>query len=202
MSSHFQGSGPRSNAYSVNKFTNWATFNPFHLEVHHVYRRFDKRIAAAPKTPRIIVLPPTPDFQRPCSEAQIEMKLRKVQPEYLQGLRAIFVLSGTKKQLATWRSRIALVGCYWNKCVFLHAYPWIGRMNLDQINRFYIDDVLLHEIGHHVDRFRDANRATKEGFANYFPVGHERMPASEFIPTANAVVSSPPDLVPFVDGER
>ena len=41
--------------------------------------------------------------------------------------------------------------------------------------------VLAHEIGHHVDRFRDANYKTREGFANFFPFGHDKIPAAELI---------------------
>lgn len=182
MSAHLQGSGPRSNAYSENKFTNWAVFDPFSLEVEAVLARFDKRIAKNPKTPRIVVLPPSADFQKPCNEAQILHQLTRVHSEYLHDLRAIFVLSGTKKQLLTWRSSVAIAGCYWRKCIFLFAYPWIGRMNLDAIARFYLDDVLLHEIGHHFDRFRAAHHATKEGFAQFFPIAHARIPAAELIP--------------------
>jgi hypothetical protein len=182
MSAHFQGSGPRSNAYSENKFTNWELFDPFSLEVKAVHGRFNKRIAAHPKQPRIIVLPPSADFQQPCTESQILHQLTRVQPEYLRELRAIYVLPGTKKQLLTWRSSVAAAGCYWRNCIFLHAYPWIGWMNLDQISRFYLDDVLLHEIGHHADRFRIADHATKEGYARFFPIGHSRVPAAEMIP--------------------
>lgn len=182
MSAFFQGSGPRSNAYSVNKFTNWTPFNPYFMELSTVYARFNKRIAARPSTPRVIVLPPASDFQTPCHEIQIQSQLNRVNPEFLQDLRAVFVLSGTRKQLTTWRSELALVGCYWRCCVFLFAYPWIGRMNLDQMARFYLHDVLLHEIGHHVDRFRDTDSRTKEGYANFFPIGSQRMPAAEFIP--------------------
>jgi hypothetical protein len=182
MSAHLQGSGPRSNAYSENKFTKWAVFDPFSLEMEAVHARLDKRISKNPKSPRVIVLPPATDFQRPCTEEQILRQLARVDPQYLRDLRAIFVLSGTKKQLLTWRSPVATAGCYWRKCVFLFAYPWIGRMRLDQIASFYLDEVLLHEIGHHADRFRRADHATKEGFAQYFPIAHARIPAAELIP--------------------
>ncbi len=182
MSAFSHGSGPRSNAYSVNKFTNQTIFNPFTLEMETVWRRFDRRIALKPSKPLVIALPPARDFQQPCNEMDIRAKLARVQPEFLVDLRAIFVLSGTQKQLRTWRSKVALVGCYWRRCVFLYAYPWMGRMNLDQMRQFYVHDVLLHEIGHHVDRFRHADHATKEGFANWFPIGHDRVHAGEIIP--------------------
>ena len=46
---------------------------------------------------------------------------------------------------------------------------WIYRFTDDAIRRFYLWDVLVHEIGHHVDRFHP-DRSTKrsERFAEWF----------------------------------
>ena len=44
MSAHSQGSGPRSNAYSESKFTNWAVYDPFWMEAKAALKRFDWRI--------------------------------------------------------------------------------------------------------------------------------------------------------------
>lgn len=43
------------------------------------------------------------------------------------------------------------------------------RFNDESLREFYLRDVLIHEIGHHVDRSSSAKKTTKvEGFANWF----------------------------------
>jgi len=44
---------------------------------------------------------------------------------------------------------------------------WV-RIDAHAIRRFYIRDVLLHEIGHHVDRYWMKPNRKKEGFAEWF----------------------------------
>jgi len=48
MSAHSNGSGPRSNSYSENRFTNWSEYEPWWLEVQAVLKRFDGKIAKRP----------------------------------------------------------------------------------------------------------------------------------------------------------
>ncbi len=38
MSAHSNGSGPRSNSYSKNRFTNWSEYEPWWLEVQAVFK--------------------------------------------------------------------------------------------------------------------------------------------------------------------
>ena len=46
---------------------------------------------------------------------------------------------------------------------------WIYRFTDDAIRRFYLWDVLVHEIGHHVDRFHpDRSSKRSERFAEWF----------------------------------
>ena len=36
------------------------------------------------------------------------------------------------------------------------------------LKRFYLEDVLMHEIGHHVDKHNHSTRSEKENFAKWF----------------------------------
>src|SRR6187399_1557697 len=102
MSAHNNGSGPRSNSYSKNRFTNWSEYEPWWLEIQAVFKRFDGRIAKKPAFPKVIELPILLGFIRPCAARRVEARLRSVPSESLVGLRAVFILSGTKKQLKSW----------------------------------------------------------------------------------------------------
>ncbi len=170
MSSHNNGSGPRSNRYSENRFTNWSEYEPWWLEVQSVFKRFDTRIAKKPKFPKIIELEPLEGFIRPCTALEVEAQLGKCVVTFLEGLRAVFILSGTRKQLKSYKPSTAFYGHYWNACVFLHAYPF-GKADLNWLHRFYVRNVLMHEIGHHVDTFNNA-RKERERFANRFAQAH------------------------------
>ena len=44
---------------------------------------------------------------------------------------------------------------------------WI-RFSRESLKKFYLQDVLLHELGHHVDRDADKNGRRSEGFADWF----------------------------------
>lgn len=166
MSAHSNGSGPRSNAYSRNKFTNWSEYKPWWLEIQAVYKRFDGKIAKRPAFPKIIEIKALEGFIRPCSAREVEDQLLRCSPEYLKDLRAVFILSGTVKQLKSWGKATTYCGHYWRECVFLHAYPF-GRSDLDWLRRFYLRDVLIHEIGHHLDTHNET-REKRERFANEF----------------------------------
>lgn len=171
MSAHHQSSGPRSNAYSESKFTNWTLYDPFFAEARTALKRFDSRLATQPTFPRIVRLPPLqPDFFHVCSREQVERRLSRMPSEYLNGLRAVFLLAGTRKQQRCWSSSLYCYGFYWHSCIFLCAYLFdhARHQYIDDLRAFYLDDVLVHEVAHHVDRFRSADRDTKEGFAHAF----------------------------------
>jgi hypothetical protein len=170
MIAHFQSSGPRSNAYSESKFTNWALYDPFFAEARSAYKRFGDRLASQPAFPRVVALPPlAPDFIHPAKRTEVLQRLHRMPPEHLVGLRAVFLLAGTRKQQRSWRTSLGCYGIYWRDCVFLCAHTFhLGDHNLDSIRALYLDDVLVHEVAHHVDRFRAADHDTKEGFAHAF----------------------------------
>lgn len=170
MSAHNNGSGPRSNSYSENRFTNWSDYEPWRLEVQAVFKRFDGRIAKRPAFPKIIELSPHEGFIRPCTASGVEAQLLNISPDFLKELRAVFILSGTAKQLKGWRRSNAFCGHYWRSCVFLHAYPF-GRADLTWLQRFYLRDVLMHEIGHHLDS-RNITHEDRERFAEQFAERH------------------------------
>jgi len=169
MNAASHSSGPRSNAYSGSKFTNWSEYNPFVAEARAALKRHDLKIPLVPKFPRIIVIQPQiSDFLHPCTALQVEIRLKKMPSENLSGLRAVFLLAGTRKQQSFWQKRRAYYGLYGWSCVFLCAYPFdrASRWNLDALRDFYLDEVLVHEVAHHNDRRPGASRKKREGFAN------------------------------------
>ncbi len=170
MSAHSNSSGPRSNRYSGDRCTNWSEYKPWWLEVQAVLKRFDGKIAKRPLFLKIIELHPLDGFIRPCSAHEAEAQLESCSPEFMKGLRAVFILSGTTKQLKSWGRATTFYGHYWKSCVFLHAYPF-GRVELVSLRRFYLRDVLMHEIGHHLDS-KNLSRADREQFAEQFAKPH------------------------------
>jgi hypothetical protein len=134
------------------------------------FKRFDHCIAKKPAFPKIIELPPLEGFIHPCRTKEIEAQLMTCDPNFLKGLRAVFVLSGTTKQLKSRRGSRAFYGHYWNSCIFLHAYPF-GRAELNSLRRFYLRDVLMHELGHHVDT-QNSVKKDREKFAEQFARTH------------------------------
>lgn len=166
MSAHSNGSGPRSNRYSENRFTNWSAYRPWWLEVQAVFKRFDGKIAKQPAFPKIIDLPPLDGFIHPCAAQEVEAQLANCPKQFLKNLRAVFILSGTTKQLQSWGNMTSFLGHYYNRCVFLHAYPF-GRSDLHSLRRFFLRDVLMHEIGHHVDTWNESYE-DREKFAEDF----------------------------------
>ncbi|MES2570216.1 MAG: hypothetical protein V4710_09210 [Verrucomicrobiota bacterium] len=172
MNAMSHNSGPRANAYSKNKFTNRRYYDPFALEVASAFKRFDHKIPENPQNPWIITLPPHPQFLQPCGHGEIDQKIQHIPKSYIEGLRAIFVLSGTNRQLRCWKGNLCCYGWYWRECIFLHAHP------KDSIREYFLNHVLLHEIGHHVDRFRVTDNKTSEGYADWFAVQNSKAPGA------------------------
>jgi hypothetical protein len=175
VSAHFQSSGPRSNAYSESKFTNWTVYDPFFAEARAALKRFDSKIPEAPAFPYVIVLPPQAEvFMHACTRAEVLWKLERLSPESLEGLRAVFLLAGTRKQERSWRSQLGCYGIYWSRSVFLCAPPFNWRANRDRWREFYLGDVLVHELAHHIDRQRLGNKQAKESFAHAYVQKQEK----------------------------
>ncbi len=169
MSAHSQGSRSRSNMYSQDRFTNWSDYDPAWAETQSVFQMFDGRISRKPDFPKVIAIPTLEGFLQCCSPQQVEEKLRQMRPEFIEGLRAVFILGGTQKQLKSWDSSITTYGHYWRSCIFLHAYPsGLGQWNPTDLRAFYVCDLLVHEIGHHVDQRPYSTKNEREKFAEAF----------------------------------
>lgn len=163
----------RSNLYSRSRSADRPAYNPFYAEGIAAWRRHAGRLENAPAFPRIIALPPAPGFLHPCTQEEVAARLASMPPAHLAGLRAVFLLSGRRKQVRSWYSDLACHGFYWNDCVFLCAHPLDTRdRTLDALRAYYLDDVLVHEVAHHIDRDRDAPDEKKENFANGFVERH------------------------------
>lgn len=171
MSAHNHGSQSRSNMYSKDRFTNWQPYSPAWLEIQAVYKRFDNKISKTPTFPKIIALPPSPGFMHPCTTNAVENHLRMLDPGFIHGIRAVFLLSGTRKQLTTWNSNVVTYGCYWRSCIFLNAIPATTSIPYrESMKTFYLKDVLIHEVGHHVDQRPYTTQKESEIFANAFAI--------------------------------
>ncbi len=171
MNREAHSSGPRSNAYSESKRSNWAEYDPFFAEARAALKRFDSKLPLSPAFPEVVALRvQTADFVQPCSRAEVTGALEQMPPETLEGLRAVILLAGTRKQEISWHGRLGCYGMYWRRCVFLCARPFrLPRgYTLDDLREFFLTDVLVHEIGHHVDRHRRKDTAAKESYAHAY----------------------------------
>lgn len=170
MSAHNQGSGPRSNAYSESKRTNWSAYRPFNSECDFALRRIAKSVPVEPERPAVVALPLHEGFRHPCCPEAVEWALEKMPPAATAGLRAVLLLGGNPRQLDSWTRDRTLphYGIYWRECVFLFAYPRGYWTNLDWLQDHFLKDVLVYLLGHHLNRDRHADSRTKEGFAKAF----------------------------------
>lgn len=171
MNAHSKSSGPRGGLYSESKFTNWADHDPFFMEAQTAHKLFFRRRRKSRNFPHIVTMPALkPDFMQVCTPGQVERRLVRMPSRHLDGLEAVFLLGGTRKQQLSWNSAAYCSGIYWRRCVFLCAYLFddARKMYIEDLRSFFLDDVLVHEVAHHVDRFRSGNRDEKEGFAVAF----------------------------------
>ncbi len=73
--------------------------------------------------PHIKTLPLRKEFIMPVSAEDVRTTLRRIPARYLEGLKAVFLLGGTRKQnRSAWGYSLSY-GCYWEDCVFLHPFP-------------------------------------------------------------------------------
>jgi len=144
------------------------------MEMRAAYKRFDAKLPSLPRFPRIISFSPlAPDFIHPVEREHMERRLRQMPQEHLVGLRAVFLLSGTRKQEQMWRRSVVYYGAYWRACIFLCAYPFGRYRYIDEVRNFYLKDVLPHKVAHHLDR-RKNGAQEREAFANAFVERKER----------------------------
>ncbi len=202
MSGPKRASGPRSNMYSKSKCSNWALFDPFSSEAHHISESIKPSAIMETVSNQIIEfyqLPLARDFVRPFSIEDIRKVLIDVPVNYLDGLSAIILLGGSTKQF---RSRhLYRYGMYSAGIIYLCPIPkkllihrfkrppkpnvtreytrfgasiiqsngeWVIRFTSESLRLFYLYDVLLHEIGHHIERWKRSPRSTCETFAKWY----------------------------------
>lgn len=143
-----------------------------------------------------------PSFVRPYSIEDVCETLSEVPDEFLQGLKSIYLLGGSRKQEKVSQGNLFRYGCYEDCEIYLHSFPrsslverytrppspalmqvyhragaevtkvkrgWEVRFNLASLKRFYLRDVLVHELGHHVDRGNThKSHAQAERYAEWF----------------------------------
>ena len=200
MTGAAKGSGPRSGAYSDQRFTNWSTHDPYWSEVETLPRKMRPRVEVDRESDvplGIYDRPIAEGFMRPCTPRDVADVLSTIPDEFLADLTGVFLLGGTNRQRSLTtvtygmysRGRIFL--CAYSKRMLTHAWskmpkPSVAKeytkfganfaadgkggasLTFDEssLRQFYLFDVLLHEVGHHVDREGNADDA--ERYAHWF----------------------------------
>ena len=183
--------GVQNDRYSESKFTNQTQFQPFYSATEKIYSKYKQRIKNR-SYPFIRIEPTNDEFSFPVTVSDIRESLKLVPGTFLDGIKAILVPPGTKNQIKVANS-LYIYGEYWQQCIFLHPYPKamltiqntkkLKPHELDEyqragaefiekgirftdksLQRFYLLDVLIHEIGHHIDIQRRPQRK-REKFA-------------------------------------
>ena len=190
--------GVQSDRASGSKITKLRRFQPYWGATEKIYHKFEKRIKNR-SFPLVRVERTHKDFLFPVSAKEIHATISRIPLDYLRGIKAILVPTGSKKQLKATKS-LFIYGEYWMNCIFLHPYPR-REMLLTNCNRlrphelesyrrsgatigknekgttvtfderalkgFYLNEVLIHEIGHHIDKQRRP-QMKREKFAEWF----------------------------------
>jgi hypothetical protein len=191
--------GVRGDKHSGSKFSNLTPFQPFYSATAKVYAKYCEHFGDV-AMPLIQIEPTHKDFVFPISANDIKATLMGIPSQFLMGIKAVLVPSGSKKQIAAMKNRF-MHGEYWRSCIFLHSYPRVlmkrvyekvpnptvvqaytragatmVRRNtgieisfdIDSLQTFYLRDVLIHEIGHHVSGPERAASQQSESFAKWF----------------------------------
>jgi len=190
----------RTGLYAESKFTNWTRFNPSEAEIDRTLARFASDlhldgglvIRTVPLRSTSLVMPVT--------EHDVLETLEKVPKRFLSGLRAVFLLGGSRRQAKVAWSQLFAYGRYGSGCIFLHPFPvaqmierwktlpkpsirreyeragavlqrvptgWLRIFTPESLRTFYLREVLLHEVGHHVARSSRKDRRSAEAFADW-----------------------------------
>jgi hypothetical protein len=200
MTGAARGSGPRSNAYSEQRFTNWRPNSPYWAEVETLNPKMQPRLEVerASETPLgVFDRPLKPGFVRPWSIGDVAEVLTTIPDQYLAGLEGVFLMGGTSRQR---HLKKITYGMYGSGRIYLFALPEVMlvqhlrgmpkpslvkeytkfgatvipsgkggatlRFEESSLRLFYLYDVLLHEVGHHVDRKGESDDA--ERYARWF----------------------------------
>ncbi len=113
--------GVQNDRYSGSKYTNQTQFQPFYSATEKIYSKYKHRIKNR-NYPFIRIEPTHGEFLFPVTVSDIRETLKLVPGTFLEGIKAILVPPGTKKQIKVANS-LYIYGEYWQKCIFLHPYP-------------------------------------------------------------------------------
>jgi len=192
--------GVRGDRYSGSKVTNSRSFQPFYSATEKIHAKYYKLFKNR-TLPLVKIEPTHKDYILPISKDDITSLLERIPTHFIEGIKAILVTSGSKKQIKVIKNMLHY-GEYWEECVFIHPYPKVLMtqsydkkpnpqtiqeyqraggvvtsagsgveisFNKDSLRRFYLRDVLMHEIGHHNEGERiGRSRKKSEGYANWF----------------------------------
>ncbi len=113
----------RSNAWSASKFTNQSSFDPQGMEAYRALDQNRYRIFSD-KGLLIKEFPCHQNFIMPLSVREVEETLEKIPTRFLNGLRAIFLLAGSKKQEQTFKG-CSVYGFYYSyfNSIILNPFP-------------------------------------------------------------------------------
>jgi hypothetical protein len=148
----------------------------------------------------------SPRFVRPFTAADVADVLARIPGGFLDQLAGVYLMAGTAKQERTrvptygmyWENEVFLFPvpvqrladgwfCSSNRAeiqkylacgaVVRSGRRWVTvHFDDESLRRFYLGEVLLHEIGHHVDRSRKSLKAA-ERYADWFAeYEHARLP--------------------------
>lgn len=172
-----------------------------------------QRLPKSSSKPQVHKFPVHSDFILPLEIKDVEAALEKLGSDVTEGLHTILLLAGTTKQKSFRRGSRFGIYCKDQGLIAIHAFPkhlqimqFKGGLPpavqqeyiragaifkspdtiiLDEaaVRRFLLDDVLLHEIGHHIDRENFSNKSLKkaEGFADWFATEHGFRRASDMV---------------------
>lgn len=182
--------------------SNRARYDPFWMEIDSVHKRYYRKLRNKDTGLLVKAFKTSDGFIMPVGEEDVVHKINTMPPDFMCGLRGVFLLRGRRKQLTSFRT-LFCYGIYWAECIFLFPFPrnrlqmqfdkmkphYVNEMAMagavveqgegslritfdhQSLRLFYLNDVLIHEIGHHVDR-HNTNRKKRERFAQWVVAEH------------------------------
>ena len=113
--------GVRGDRKSGSKFSNLTPFQPFYSATVKIYAKYFPQFGKG-EVPLIRIEPTHDDFLFPITASDIRTALGTVPVQYIRGLTAVLVPSGSKKQITSMKDHF-MHGEYWQSCIVLHPYP-------------------------------------------------------------------------------
>ena len=189
----------RAGAYTISKHTNMRRYNPWNLETDLVFSKISERIEKNQgifyhqvKT--------HPDFVAPIKIHEAQRIVGSMPAEFVRDIDAVVLLGGTSKQcrseylrFGVYYSSMIFIHAFPKKRMTTFYKHGLRPNVLDEYRRagarieeckpgtriifdrqalrdFFLRDVLVHEIGHHIDRHNFSCKTDRkiEGFAEWF----------------------------------